>query len=141
MLIGDSVTVSNNVSTSKPPYDCPDSLFAPIAGELLPGRRHIGDRGLTVRAQVFTTKAVPYQTYLSNLKRDPNATLALAAPTGSVTVYDGETALATAQLDGSQLLTIPLPELSMGTHRLTATYSGDANYPGIAFGNYSVTVP
>lgn len=142
MLMGAGITVTNNVSTSNPPYDCPDSIFVPIAGELLPGRRrHIGEQGLTVRAQVITTKAVPYQTYLSNLKRDPNATLALTAPTGSVTVYDGETALATATLDGSQLLTIPLPELSIGTHTLTATYSGDANYPGVSFGNYSVTVP
>lgn len=142
MLIGSSVSVNNNVSNSNPPLDCPDSLFAPIAGELLPAKRsRSGAQSPAVRAKVFTTKAVPYQTYLSNLARDPNATLALTAPTGSITVYEGETALATAQLDGSQIVTVPLPELSMGTHALRATYSGDANYPGFAFGNYTLTVP
>lgn len=141
MLKGTGVTVTNNVSSSNPPYDCPASMFAPLAGELIPGPPQITTRqSLTVRAQVITTKAVPYQTYLSRLKTDPNATLALPAPTGTVTIYEGSTAVGAATLNGSPLVTIRVGNVGAGTHTLTAGYSGDANYPAIAFGNYAVVV-
>ena len=91
-------------------------------------------------AQVFTTKAVPYQTYLTNLKTNPSATLALTAPTGTVTIYDGDAAVGVGTLDGGSLLSIALADLGLGTHTLTASYSGDGNYSGISFGNYQLVV-
>lgn len=41
---------------------------------------------------------------------------------------------------GNPLLNIPLANLSVGSHTLTATYSGDSNYASITFGNYPLTV-
>lgn len=145
MLKGTGVTVANHISTANPAYACAAADFSPIAGELIPGPSLLRSRdALTVTAQVMTTKAVPYQTYLTNLQSDPNATLALTPPTGTVTIYDGDQALGTGTLGnglaGSQLLSIPLATLAIGRHLLTATYSGDANYSSITFGNYPLLV-
>lgn len=141
LLKGTGITVTNNVSTSSVPYICPASVFSPITGELIPGPSHISAaQSLTVQVQVFPTKAVPYQTYLANLKSNSNATLALPAPTGTVTVYDGATAVATGTLSGGALLSVPINNLSVGSHTLTGTYSGDTNYATITFGSYQVTV-
>jgi hypothetical protein len=145
-LTGPGVTVTNNISNNNPPYSCPANVFAPIAGELLPGPAQI-DPGSkpVIEAQVFTTQAVPYATYLANLATDPNATLALTPPTGTVTIYDGQTALGSARLqvnsnNGMESVSIPLDPLSAGMHTLTAQYSGDTNYPAFTFGSYAVSV-
>lgn len=51
------------------------------------------------------------------------------APTGTVTIYDGTTSLYTGTIQsGSSLITYNTATLSVGTHPLTATYSGDTNY-------------
>jgi uncharacterized protein (TIGR03437 family) len=140
-LTGTGVTVANNVSDSNAPYMCPAAIFSPIAGELIPGPSQIpAGQTLNVGVQVFPTKEIPYQTYLTNLKTNPNATLAMPAPTGTVVINDGSTTVGTAALTGSPILTIPLSTLSLGAHTLTATYSGDSNYASITFGNYSLTV-
>lgn len=140
MLSGTGVAVQNNVSTSNGPYSCPAAVFAPIAGELIPGPGSLAaGRTLTVQAQVFTTKAVPYQTYLANLKTNANATLSMTAPTGTVTVYDGTSVVGSTVIGGG-LVSIPLGALGMGTHVLSAVYSGDSIYPGFTFGNYTVNV-
>ncbi|RRA48463.1 Ig-like domain repeat protein [Acidipila sp. EB88] len=56
------------------------------------------------------------------------------APTGTVTVYDGSTAIGNyplLALTRGYLLGLVLPSLNVGTHPLSALYSGDANYaPG-----------
>ncbi len=142
-----TVTVNDEISNSNPPYDCPANVFAPITGEIVPGAAQInpGTKPV-VNVQVLTTKAVPYQTYKSELATDPNASLALTAPTGTVTVYDGATAVGSATLpgvsnSGMQNVSVQLAQpLSAGTHVLTAQYSGDGNYPAITFGNYALSV-
>jgi polygalacturonase len=145
-LSGPGVNVTNNITDNNPPYSCPQNIFAPIAGELIPGAAQI-DPGTkpVLQAQVFTTVAVPYATYVANLATNPNATLALTPPTGTVTIYDGQTALASAPLqvnsnNGMELVSIPLDPLSAGVHTLTAQYSGDSNYPAFTFGSYTVAV-
>jgi polygalacturonase len=145
-LTGPGVTVTNNISNNNPPYSCPANVFAPIAGELLPGPAQI-DPGSkpVIEAQVFTTQAVPYATYLANRATDPNATLALTPPTGTVTIYDGQTALGSAPLqvnsnNGMESVSIPVDPLSAGMHTLTAQYSGDTNYPAFTFGSYALSV-
>jgi sugar lactone lactonase YvrE len=56
------------------------------------------------------------------------------APTGTVTIYDGSTAIGSYplySLTKGYLIGLVLPPLNVGTHPLTAVYSGDANYaPG-----------
>ena len=150
-LTGPGVTVNDNISNSKAPYNCPAYVFAPIAGELIPGPAQIDPGSKPVlEAQVFTTRAVPYQTYLSELATNPNASLALPAPTGTVTIYDanwyglirrvGSATLAGTSNSGMQMVSVQLDPLAAGTHTLTAQYSGDSNYPGLTFGNYVVSV-
>jgi hypothetical protein len=148
-LSGPDVTLIDNISNNNPPYDCPANVFAPIAGEILPVAAQTGqiDPGTkpVVTVQVYTTRAVPYQTYLANLATDPNASLALTPPTGTVTVYDGATAVGAATLpgvsnSGMQTVAVQLGPLPAGTHTLTAQYSGDSNYPGFTFGNDGVSV-
>ncbi len=54
----------------------------------------------------------------------------LAAPTGTVTVMDGTTTLGTAPVDPNHTASFATDTLAVGTHSLTAVYSGDANYAG-----------
>jgi len=63
-----------------------------------------------------------------------NVTLTIAvvngtsvAPTGSVTVTDNGSTIATPQLDASGHATVTLTSPALGTHTLIATYSGDAD--------------
>jgi uncharacterized repeat protein (TIGR01451 family)/CSLREA domain-containing protein len=49
-------------------------------------------------------------------------------PTGTVTFYDGTTVLATVALTGSGQATFTTSSLFIGTHSITATYNGDANF-------------
>jgi hypothetical protein len=51
------------------------------------------------------------------------------SPTGTVTFYDGSTVLGTQALSRtSPTVTLTTSGLSVGTHRITADYSGDANF-------------
>jgi Bacterial Ig-like domain (group 3)/Lamin Tail Domain len=49
-------------------------------------------------------------------------------PTGTITFRDGTTALATVPLNGLGQALLSTAGLALGTHSLTATYSGDANF-------------
>lgn len=150
-LQGPGVSVINNISNNNPPLDCPANNFAPIAGELIPGAAQITP-GTTpvVNVQVFTTQAAPYQTYKANLASDPNATLALTPPTGTVTVYDtapdgtvsavGSATLQVTSNNGMEMVPVQLVALPAGVNTLTAQYSGDSNYPAFTFGSYMVSV-
>ena len=51
-------------------------------------------------------------------------------PSGTVTFYDGTTPLATVPVDGSGTATFTTSALSAGSHSITATYSGDADFHG-----------
>jgi hypothetical protein len=51
-------------------------------------------------------------------------------PTGGVTFKDGATVLATMTLNASGQATFTTSTLTLGTHSITATYSGDANFAG-----------
>jgi sugar lactone lactonase YvrE len=65
------------------------------------------------------------------------------APTGTVTIYDGTAAVATYPLyalSNGYLIGLVLPPLSVGTHPLTAVYSGDANYAPGTSATVTVTV-
>ncbi len=49
---------------------------------------------------------------------------------GTVTFYDGETVLATVAVDVNGVAAISLLDLALGSHSLTAVYSGDAMFQG-----------
>jgi len=61
-------------------------------------------------------------------------------PTGTVTFSDGTTRLATVPLDGSGTATFTTGALSLGSHSITATYNGDADFLGVQSAPYSETV-
>ena len=48
--------------------------------------------------------------------------------TGTVTFHEGETTLGTGDLNGSGVATFTTSSLAVGTHSITAQYSGDTNY-------------
>jgi hypothetical protein len=51
-------------------------------------------------------------------------------PTGTVDFFDGATLLGTSPLDGSGVATLTTGTLAVGSHALTAVYSGDADFTG-----------
>ncbi|MHB1959876.1 MAG: FG-GAP-like repeat-containing protein [Acidobacteriaceae bacterium] len=51
-----------------------------------------------------------------------------AVPTGTVTFLDGTSTLGTGTLNGSGVATYSTSTLSVGTHPITAQYSGDTNF-------------
>jgi hypothetical protein len=51
-------------------------------------------------------------------------------PTGTVTFYDGATALGTQPVAGDGTAALATNDLSTGTHSITATYSGDQDFGG-----------
>src|SRR6185437_1396126 len=55
-------------------------------------------------------------------------TSATGVPTGTVTLYDGGSAIQTAQLNAQGVATFSSSTLSTGSHTLTLGYGGDANY-------------
>ena len=55
------------------------------------------------------------------------ATVSPAAATGTVEFFDGSTSLGTATLNGG-LASLSTSALSIGTHQVTASYSGDSSY-------------
>lgn len=56
------------------------------------------------------------------------ATVSGGPATGSVTFYDGATALGSSPLNGSLQATLTTSGLSTGTHTITAQYTGDSSY-------------
>jgi hypothetical protein len=69
---------------------------------------------------------------------------ALATPTGTVTFFDGFTKIGQATIStnssGATTATFAYPGLSAGTHTITASYSGDANFAGSASAPWTQTV-
>ena len=60
-------------------------------------------------------------------------------PSGTVTITDGASTLATLTL-AAGVVTLATDNLPVGTHLFTATYSGDSTFPGSASQPISVTV-
>jgi hypothetical protein len=49
-------------------------------------------------------------------------------PTGTVSFFDGTTNLGVSTLNGSGVATLSISTLAVGTHTVTAAYSGDTNF-------------
>ncbi len=52
----------------------------------------------------------------------------VSTPTGSVTFLDGTTPIGTGTVNASGLATLAISTLSVGSHSITAVYSGDSNF-------------
>jgi uncharacterized repeat protein (TIGR01451 family) len=61
-------------------------------------------------------------------------------PTGTVTFEDGNTVLGTAALDYNGVATFTISTLSLGSHSITAVYSGDSNDLGSTSNAVSLTI-
>jgi hypothetical protein len=61
-------------------------------------------------------------------------------PTGTVTFKDGGTQIGTGTLNSSGSATFSTPGLAVGSHSVTAVYSGDSNYSASTSAAVSVTV-
>jgi hypothetical protein len=79
------------------------------------------------------------------------AVSALAIPSGTVTFYDGATAIGTASVDANGNASFTTSSLSVGTHPITASFGGSANFGASVsavvdevilgyVGNFSITV-
>jgi MYXO-CTERM domain-containing protein len=56
--------------------------------------------------------------------------MAGGTPTGTVTFTEGRTTLGTVTLDNTGAAALPIATLAVGTHSITAVYSGDSSYGG-----------
>ena len=75
---------------------------------------------------------------------DPAVLTAVVGPpsgaTGTVSFHEGATLLGTSSLDGSTTAVLSVSSLGAGTHTLTATYNGDANFPPSTSNSATLTV-
>ena len=85
-------------------------------------------RSATIR---FTGHLILYQSATRGSKIDSAGVgLDYPLPTGTVTFYDGVTLLGTQTLSSSLEATLTISSLAVGSHAITAAYSGDDNYSG-----------
>lgn len=91
----------------------------------------------TIDMGVYELRPHPPVTILSSANPTPGgSTIIFTAqvigncnvPTGTVTFYDGSTAIGTASLNSSAAATLATALLVVGQHRITAQYSGDFNF-------------
>lgn len=68
------------------------------------------------------------------------ATVSGASPTGTVTFFDGATALGTGTLNGSSVATFSTATLALGAHTLTAHYGADTNNSASTSASLGLTV-
>jgi polygalacturonase len=115
-----NVTVTNNITGSDPAYDC-TGRWVYLAGELF--------------TKTPTVTAGSSVTLNSVLQPAINGS---AAPTGTISIMEGATVVASASISG-RVTYITVPNVSAGTHTYTASYGGNANYAVLNYGNVTVT--
>jgi 6-phosphogluconolactonase (cycloisomerase 2 family) len=93
---------------------------------------------VTFTAQVAQTSVVPDVRNATKVLRP--MTPSRAAPSGSVTFYEGGTAIGTATLDNTGAATLTLSTLTVGTHSITAVYAGSVDFVGSSSAAVSETV-
>jgi hypothetical protein len=115
-----AVTVQNNITGSDPAYDC-TGRWVYLAGELF--------------TKTPTVSAGSSVTLNSVLQPAINGS---AAPTGTISILEGATTVASATISG-RVTYITVPNVSAGTHTYTASYGGNASYAQMYYGNVTVT--
>jgi alpha-tubulin suppressor-like RCC1 family protein len=126
--------VGNGTTTS--PVTTP---VAVVQGEIPPGTRIVrvagGGYHSLALAAARTSSSTSVGVSANPVQAGQNVTITATVtcgqfvPTGTVTFYDGNTSLGQATLSGGQA-SITTNSLAVGTHQITARYSGDANCDG-----------
>jgi hypothetical protein len=101
---------------------------------LFPNGSFLIDGGSSWSGQSSTTTLTSTQnpsSYGGSVTFTATVTPGSPTPTGQVTFYDGSSQIGTPQtLDSSRTATYSTSNLGVGTHSITATYSGGSNYIG-----------
>jgi hypothetical protein len=88
--------------------------------------------GANLVASTTTLTAIPASTstYGTSVQFTATVSGSSGAPTGTVTFIDGNRTLASQPLNSSGTSTLSTPALAVGSHQITASYSGDSTYSG-----------
>jgi hypothetical protein len=116
---GQSVTLTDPLYQSSPQGGC----SSPQAGGSI--TLTAADTTATIGSSVNPSVVGQEVTFTA---RASAAAAALGLPTGSVTFFDGTTAVGSAALNAAGQATFTTSSLSAGSHAITAVYAGDPNF-------------
>ena len=120
IVAGSPVSVaSNSVSYNFPAYSVTVFVFTPATAKL-----ETTDTALTTSAtQITSGQSV---TFVSTVQPKTGS----GDPTGTVAFFDGSTQIGTGMINGSGDASFSTLTLSVGSHSITAQYSGDSSFSG-----------
>jgi hypothetical protein len=132
---GDAITAS--YSTTATPTSPAGGNYTITATVIDPNSR-LGDYSVSNTPATLTiTQATPTVSLTSNsnpvlvqnlITLTATVSSGVSTPTGSVTFLDGTTPIGTGTLNASGVATLAIPTLGVGSHSITAAYSGDTNF-------------
>jgi hypothetical protein len=120
---------SNAVSYNFPAYSATVFVFTPASSSTAATTTSLGASATQItlgQAVTFTATVAPSS--------------GSGTPTGSVTFSDGATQIGTGTLNSSGTATLSTSSLGVGSHSVTAVYSGDTNFSTSTSSAASVTV-
>src|ERR1700677_3408722 len=120
---------SNTVSYNFPAYSATVFVFTPASSAPAATKTSLSASS----AQVTLGQAVTFTATVAPLSGS-------GTPTGSVTFSDGATQIGTGALNSSGVATLSTSSLGVGSHSVTAVYSGDTNFSASTSSAASVTV-
>jgi len=103
----------------------PNTKLANYAVTIVPGVLTISKAGTipTIAESLPTVLLQNAETFTAHV-----VTATTGTPTGTVTFYDGTTAIGTGTLNASGFATLTISTLALGTHNISFVYPGDANF-------------
>jgi hypothetical protein len=130
IVAGTPVQVASNaVSYKFPAYSATVLVFTPASSAPAATKTSLSASS----AQVTLGQAVTFTATVAPLSGS-------GTPTGSVTFSDGATQIGTGALNSSGVATLSTSSLGVGSHSVTAVYSGDTNFSASTSSAASVTV-
>src|SRR6202161_2478256 len=130
IVAGTPVQVASNaVSYNFPAYSATVLVFTPARSAPAATKTSLSASS----AQVTLGQAVTFTATVAPLSGS-------GTPTGSVTFSDGATQIGTGALNSSGVATLSTSSLGVGSHSVTAVYSGDKNFSASTSSAASVTV-
>ncbi len=121
--------VSNAVNYNFPAYSATVFVFTPASSSTAATKTSLGASA----AQITLGQAVTFTATVAPLSGS-------GTPTGSVTFSDGATQIGTGTLNSSGTATFSTSSLGVGSHSVTAVYSGDTNFSASTSAAAPVTV-
>ena len=99
-----------------------------------------GTLSVTAASTTTTLSAPGSTTYNAGITLTATVASSAGTPTGTVTFYNGATAIGTGTLNGSGVATLSTATLPVGTDSLTATYATAGNFSGSTSPASSISV-